>query len=552
MKRGCARTFLVAAVLFVWCTPPEVKKAVIESLPRQPVQIVKGDTVEFRIAFVDKAERERFIDHFNRFVKEHEFLSERYDSGGVLTVFKILPPAAPAAVPQVAVPKPGPEAPAAPQQQAPVVPQQPAPAAEQKTDTARPAFGGTVRLYCPRVSLDYPVSALTEARAFCAPDRNDSGRCCFLGADLSAGSLTITTAGKLRNGSGKTAGALDIIEAWTRFGKEHPAELFALFRRCDGVADFLSGREALVRGISAADNATIRFRLSQPDAFAADRLASPRVLPAPLKLGNYFIKSSDETGDVLSANRSTAGAKPLLAEIRLRRGGDPNPLLSFSLNRYDAVLLWSAADLDYGRRNLLKNGICTLVGRDRYFLSFSLPDAAVRAFICSLLQPGDLLRNFVKADGDVLAAVEADNAPPVPAESQPSAAKPALPGPVKILYRKDDAVSKAIGERLLAVLGQAGIQAAAAGLDPTMYETALVNRDYGCAVGWVPETVAAEKCEKLRLAALWFGDDPDERSRIADCRELPLFSVNWYLLAKDRVGLYGPGLAGLHLKPETR
>jgi hypothetical protein len=54
--------------------------------------------------------------------------------------------------------------------------------------------------------------------------------------------------------------------------------------------------------------------------------------------------------------------------------------------------------------------------------------------------------------------------------------------------------------------------------------------------------------EKLRLATLYFYDETNEAARIASFREIALFSIDWYLLAKARVGLYQGKVAGMFVK----
>jgi hypothetical protein len=215
------------------------------------------------------------------------------------------------------------------------------------------------------------------------------------------------------------------------------------------------------------------------------------------------------------------------------------------------VLLWSAPDIEYGRRTLMKNSTCSLVGRDRYFVACALEDPAARALVRSALSGRELLGNSVKAEGAPIIAVESDSAPQ-PAEAAASAPRPPAGGPVTILFRNDDPVSKIIAERLLATLARAGAQGSLAGGDERRYEEALVSRSYACAVGWAPETVIFDKSEKLRLASIFFNDEPDEEKRLRENREIPLFSIDWYLLAKNKVGLYNGKLSGIHVKQENR
>ena len=544
-----AKILLAIGLLFLFCNPPTVTKKppVIENVPEHPIRIVHGDTLVYQIAFTDNAERERFIYGFNQFLKEHEFIAQRFDSAGVLTVLRIQPSQAQAATPLAGTTQPqqlgSGETTAVAQTLTQDI------LAETDTTVPLPLFGGSVRLYSPRSTIEYPLSVLVEAYPFSERIGSDSLTGYFTVANVSYTAITLRTAGRITNGLGKTVTVLDVVDAWTRYVKERPAEGMALFRWCEGIMEFISGREAIIRGLSAIDNSTIRIKLAKADPFALDRLRSSRAVPPSLKLGAYALKLTKGNEDVFAANHNAAGLKPFLSEALLRRGSDANPILSFSLGRYDAILLWSAADLDYARRNLIKNGTCSPVGRDRYFIALGLPDSACRVFLRSLLKPDDLLRNFVKAEGRVINAIETDSAAPSP---QAAPEKPVFAEPVKISYRKDDAISKIVAEKFLAVCTNAGVQVMIFPLEIKAYEAALVSGYGGCAVGWVPEAVLSDLSEKLRLAAIFFKDETNEEKRIQAAREIPLFSVDWYLLAKSKVGLYKEQLGGIYVKEEGK
>jgi hypothetical protein len=523
------------AVLLVQCAPKVTTVPAVESVPQRPVRILRGDTLIYQIAFADDRERGRFGDAFGRFITEQQFLFERYDSAGVLSVFRILPSKN--------------DGGSVPEYHVPAVPlRNETPAAP---DTAPPPCGGSLRLYYPRGSIDYPLTALVGAHPFRSDDSSMAGY--FTVANSSPAAVTLKLARKTVNGAGRTLSAFDIIELWTRYIRGHPAEGLASFRFCDGITKFLSGQEAIVLGLSASDNSTVRIRLGTSDPQALDRLRSMRTLPAAFKLGSYTLSALRENDAVLSANRAAAAEKPFVNELTIRCGGDPNPLLSFSLGRYDAAMLWSAQDIDYSRRNLLKNSSCSLVGRDRYFVACNLEDSLARDFIRSAVSGQVLLGNFIKAEGASIPAVESDSAA-LPSLPQAAAAvpKPAAKDPLTILFRKDDAISKIIAERLLAAVTHAGVPGELLADNEQSYEAALVGRGYTCAVGWVPETVLFDISEKLRLAALFFNDEPDEVKRIRENREIPLFSIDWYLLAKSKVGLYKGKISGLYIKQESR
>jgi hypothetical protein len=535
---GIVSLFGTAALLLGSCTPlSTVKKPVIETITEKPITIVHGDTLVYQIAFSDKPERERFIYSFDRFLKENSFFAERFDSAGVLTVMRILPGAQSGEL----FPAAGDTGVTAFFDTVSI-----GDVVQEQSDEARPPPGGSLRIYSPRSVIDYPLSELTEAYPLAERIGDDSIAGYFRVVTVSPTSISLEFQNKVTVG-GKTVTSLDIIDGWTRYLRERPGEGRALFASCQGIDEFTGGREAVVRGFTAVDNKTIRIKLSRPDPDALDRLRTRRALPALLGLGKYRVKVSRESETVLAPNNDAPGDKPFVNEALVRRGSDPNPMLAFSLGRYDAMLIWSAADLDYARRNLLKNGTCTLVGRDRYFLALHLDDPGARAAVRSSISIAELLNRYVKAEGRVIASVESDSALAAP----PGATVKSAPEePLAVYYLKDDPISQIIAERLIASANQAGFKANLYPSDRRLFESALVGKSRGCFVGWAPQSVLTEKSEKLRLASLFFDRNADEAARIGSNYEIPLFSVDWYLLAREKVGLYKGKIGGIYVKQE--
>ncbi len=158
--------------------------------------------------------------------------------------------------------------------------------------------------------------------------------------------------------------SLDVVDQWTQYIREHPAEGFALFHSCEGITEFISGREVIVRGLTAVDNSTIRIKFASPDAAALERLRNYRALPPGLKLGRYWLKSSQSNSDLIAANDCAIGEKPFLSEATIRRGGDVSPLVSFSPAVTTASRLWNSGDIRLCAQQPAENGAALLpIGR---------------------------------------------------------------------------------------------------------------------------------------------------------------------------------------------
>jgi hypothetical protein len=349
----------------------------------------------------------------------------------------------------------------------------------------------------------------------------------------------------MANAAGKILSSLDIINAWTVYAKKHPAEGLALFRNVKGFAGFIHGREAVIGGLIALDDKTIAIDFDPADPAGLVRLCTRRLLPESLKIGPYFSKSDNGQVVALSANQHYPGAKPNLLSCAIRLGKDATPIVSFSLNRYDAVELVFARDIDLARRKAPEQSVLMPFSQDRYFLSCGLDNPAARAAIRNSLNTRDILASYVKAEGAPLSAIESDASTSSPA-SAPNGPAP-MTQPVSVLFRSDDPVSAIIAEKVVADLTRNGNTASLRPATQEEYEGALARRDFQCVVGWAPQDIVVDESEKLRLRTMWFGDAADETARIADNREIPLFSVKGYLLCKKKVGFSGTSLAGMFL-----
>jgi hypothetical protein len=416
------------------------------------------------------------------------------------------------------------------------------------TDSILPDFGGVVRIYFPRKNVDPLFSRLFNFFPFNL--NKDTDQTSLIISDSSAHRITLKINGRFTNAENRTLTALDFIDNWTSILKKYPAEGYFLFRNVVGVPEFISGNEATVKGFNALDENTITFRLATNDTLAGFRLRNRRLIDGNLKLGLYHIsRRSDNTLELL-ANSNSGPEKPFLEKIVLCTGGDPNPILSFSLNKYDAVVLTSTNDLEYARRNLTKNASLQEIPGERYFLACASEDEGFRAFIKKQINKSDMLRNVAKAEGTTINSVVMDNLESDTQELSISTGQFSSNSTFKLIYCKDDQISKNIAEKLLATLSHSKISVNLAALEELEYQRCLITRNYDCAVGWVPQNITHNISEQLRLASIWFNDETDALKRLQDNIEIPLFSVKRYLLKRNDLHLYRNSIQGLFRKIE--
>ncbi len=520
----------------------------IESLqaPCPRVLSNENDTLNYVVAFNDTNEREAFVSSFNQFLKKYPFVNMMKDTVRNYVRIDLLPPSE-----QLPL-----EQPITRIEQTQIIEDKIEEIIEEVssdstpavTDSILPDFGGVVRIYFPRKNVDPLFSRLFNFFPFNL--NKDTDLTSLIISDSSAHRITLKINGRFTNAENRTLTALDFIDNWTSILKKYPAEGYFLFRNVVGVPEFISGNEATVKGFNALDENTITLRLATNDTLAGFRLRNRRLIDGNLKLGLYHIsRRSDNTLELL-ANSNSGPEKPFLEKIVLCTGGDPNPILSFSLNKYDAVVLTSTNDLEYARRNLTKNASLQEIPGERYFLACASEDEGFRAFIKKQINKSDMLRNIAKAEGTTINSVVMDNLESDTQELSISTGQFSSNSTFKLIYCKDDQISKNIAEKLLATLSHSKISVNLAALEELEYQRCLITRNYDCAVGWVPQNITHNISEQLRLASIWFNDETDALKRLQDNIEIPLFSVKRYLLKRNDLHLYRNSIQGLFRKIE--
>ncbi|MDR3012770.1 MAG: hypothetical protein LBU70_06130 [Chitinispirillales bacterium] len=417
-------------------------------------------------------------------------------------------------------------------------------------DRTRPVTGGTATIYLFRNFMDDVAAEMVRLNPFGGAD--GQGRRFFTVTDSTHRRLEFSLPARAFRANGRRITSLDFVEMWSRFIKSRPAQGLALFRNVQGIEEFLSGKNPLIHGFSAEDENTIRIRFAQPDPLAFHRLNSSRLIGGPFMLGAYYTSESSGAQMKLLPNPNSLVDTAFLAECVVRMGGDPAPLVAFVTGQYSAVTLYSATDIAAARREYIdinvSNGSGASMHRlpsDRYFLACRNENDQVCRFLHGVANGADLLRH-VGAEGEAITSVTTRIGPTIP---RGGISVPQLPVPFTLIYRNDDPISKTVAEKLSADLNRAGLSSETAGLNTEQYENALVRGNYDGAIGWVSETVLENTTEQLHLASMWFADETDPRVRLRDYREIPLFSINSYILLKDGVYLHNGRLTGIWVRP---
>ena len=324
-----------------------------------------------------------------------------------------------------------------------------------------PAFGGSIRLYTQRAFIDDNIERMLSANPFdkksCAGSDTLSAAGYLSVKNIADKGVMLSLAPSIQGGDGRIVSAFDIVTGWSDYAKKQPAEALALFRFVTGVRQFVDGREGVITGFQIVDDKTIVVQFNQADPNGLARLCTSRLMPPSFKLGPYFIKTDKNNVVTLSPNMHYPLGRPYLNACEIKLGGDPNPVLSYSMRRFDAMTIFSQKDLDYARHLPADQSMVVSLSEDRYFLSLATPMADVRHFIRRMIDTRDILNNYVKAEGAPLKFIETD-APiedsALSARKSALAVAPPSPPMLSILYRKDDPASGLIAEKLLAELAR--------------------------------------------------------------------------------------------------
>lgn len=542
-----ALIFAVSLLLF-GCAQRAITR--IESIqsPCPRVLSNESDTLTYAVAFNDTNERDGFISSFNQFLKKYSFVNVLKDTIHNFIRIQLSPPSSQEILNQ----------PITRIEQTQIIEDIIEETIDKVasdtvdvgvTDSIIPGYGGIVRIYFPRKNVDPLFSRFFNSYPFGKTDSLQQESSSLVISDSSPYKIIIKINGKITNAENRTLSALDFIDNWTSILKKYPAEGYSLFRNVIGVPEFISGNEATVRGFNALDENTITLRMASKDTMAASRLRNRRLIDYKLKLGLYQISRKSNNDLELVANVNTSVEKPFLDKIVLYTGGDPNPILSFSLNKYDAVVLCSTNDLEYARRNLSKSATLQEIPGERYFLACASQSKEFCTFLKNQINKSDFLRNVAKAEGEPINSVTIDNVDSLLVQDI-NADQVSSNQTFKLIYCSDDQISKSIAEKLLAILSHAKISTDLVSLDEFEYERCLISRDYDCAVGWVPQNITHNISEQLRLASIWFNDETDAIKRLQDNTEIPLFSIKRYLLKKNDLYLYKNSIQGLFRKTD--
>jgi hypothetical protein len=428
--------------------------------------------------------------------------------------------------------------------------------AESMQDSSKNDFSNkTVTIYCDRPFFDASIEQL-----LCPPPLSpplDSSEEFILQSEclsvkqISPRRFRISLNPQLAVRAGGKLTALDIAESWSNLARTRPADASAFLGPVKGFSSFMRGEETVLPGIHIKDNQTLDMEYERDEPNALARLSQLLLLPPRLNTGACRVIRPESLKPVLAANRMCTSCAVHPDSIVLVLGGDNNPMVSLSLNKYDAVTLAFKNDIDYAAKSL--SGKCYIehYATDRYFLSVSVKDERMRRLAAASVSSAALLGSLPKMDACAISSIETSDTDPVAVSTLPEdkgrdpkneySDQP----PLRILFQNDDPVSVRIAGKLSPMLLKAGIESRLSGVPFLQYQERLFKKDYDIATGWIDSASAAGSGGSA-IASKWFDEMQDEKARIEQGYEVPLFSAKRYVLCRKDIQFEGRPFTGIY------
>jgi len=523
--------FLLCLLLFFSCGK---KTTVVTIIPTKGQEILKKeskDTISYILSFENANERLKFSSSLESMIKNYNFKKDTVDKNKYLHILI------------TSEKKEEPEYSFFEKEEEIL----------SKEYKKEPTFGGSCKIFSPREFIDENLLTFISCIPFkekCNTDYEEDAVEFLEIKNISNVEIIFYISDKAINSRGSKVSSVDIVNALNTYIKQHPAEGFSLFRNVRGILDFIKGKEAIVTGFVLKDERTFSIKLEQPDSFAIKRLCNLRFLPYSLNLGKYFIKNFSGNIYSILPNPNFPNKKAYLSSCNFILGKDNNPFLSFSVGKYDVAILFFIKDLDYIRSKNLTQIKLLPFKQDRYFLSCIVEPFELRQAIRKSINPKEILENFLKTEGNVINSLESDAFDFLDNMRGKQNISFVQSEPISVVYCLNDPASCIIAEKIVADLSRSKIQAILAAKSITDYELCMINKDYGIAVGWVSDKISFSESEKLRLGSIWFNDEPNEKARILQLKEIPLFTVKNYLLCKNQINFAGKDLSQIFVEKE--
>lgn len=515
-----------------------------------------NDTVNYLLTFANTEEKDKFKVNFDNFLKQYPHKQVTTDS--ITQHIKIQ--FSPESIDNTSVSGQIPF-----HREEVVIFESDIPSRYEKTpvDTLLPMPGGKITLYTDRKDIDTRLSLFYEITPFKfhQPETDDSLEASgtvhdnlikdyLLFNQISPYRIQITCTQNLINYQGKIVTAFEIVQSWIELIKNSPAEGLSLFKNVKGINKFIRGQEGVVQGFSVNDEKTITISLEEVDPFSIQRLYSSKLLPYTLKLGQLYVESFEKNKIVLHKNMYYPFNKSFIDECILVFGNDKNPIVSYSLNEYDIVLLHQKKDLNYIRQSMPDNSKLIPFSTDRYFISLASNSFEIRQSIKGYIDIKKIFKNSVRAEGELISKIETDfidsNEPDLDYDTETP--NTPIAKNLTILYNADDPISIKIAEKLFSDLRRVNITCKLQGQTNYNFDISLLDRQYDIGIGWINNDILTNKTESLLLASKWFNNEFDESIRLSECYEIPLFTVQKFALCKNDINFYNNNLSGIYRK----
>lgn len=331
----------------------------------------------------------------------------------------------------------------------------------------------------------------------------------------------------LRPASMVNGNSIDIIEQWSKFLTKYPAAGKAIMGNIEGLAEAAKGNAMSIRGLTPSSMNAISITTS----YSHGDISPEKMLLMPGMSGLYCEGGNTSTTTYAIAQ---AGSKPHAAKVTVSHHKNFDPVISYSMKKSDAVLVYKKSNINDIKRRSSANSVAK-IDNLLFFLSInSNLSEELREMISSKIAPLKIL-NQLDVEGETIERIENRE------ESTPynfgGNVFTSPSGELRLIFPTDNPIASEAAASIAYNLNKEGIKVSLVDSEGA-YERGLYENNFDIALCAINETQLSIKGIESYIANYWFSGEKNETSRITSFKEVPLFSVSLFLAMQNDVSIF--------------
>lgn len=332
-----------------------------------------------------------------------------------------------------------------------------------------------------------------------------------------------------------TGNSIDLIEQWNNFLIIHPAVGKAILGDVQGLEEAAKGNAKSIQGLRS----TSMNAISLSTSFSQKEIIKEHLQLLPGISGAFYENSAENktTYSIVSP-----GAIPHVAKATILYKEEFDPVLSFSMKKSDAAILYKKSNINDIKRRRTEATVAKIDDLNFFIsLSSNLTDN-LREQIAGKIAPLKIL-NSLDCDGvQIERLTQRDKETPLAMGGnvfQPSNSE------LKLIYPTNNPLAAEVAATIAYSLSQAGLKVQLVD-DKEAYEQSLYYNSFDIALGVINESQLQIPSIESYIADYWFNGEKEEETRIKTFTEVPLFSVSLYLAMQENTAIYEKNLKQIY------